>query len=116
MGWVRMRRYKEDYTEQEVFENIILPNEVKQKIKITLKNTMKNGLTLKMPALDNLTPVEEPKTERGRNVLKELLKDIENTECKKFQKESASIPCCKDEEKTGIVNPKKQMYDISRLC
>ena len=65
---------------------------------------------MKIPALDNMTPVEAAKTDKGRSMLKELLKDIENTDGKKFQKESASLPCCKDEEKTGIVKKKRRIY------
>ena len=33
---------------------------------------------MKIPALGNLTPVEASKTEKGRDMLKEVLRQIEN--------------------------------------
>ena len=58
---------------------------------------------MKIPALDNMTPVEAAKTDKGRSMLIELLKDIENTDARNSQAGSALLPCRKDEEKTWIV-------------
>jgi Protein of unknown function (DUF2384) len=37
-----------------------------------------NWVTMKIPALGNLTPVEASRTEKGREMLKEVLRQIEN--------------------------------------
>ena len=80
-----MKRTNEEYKddiEKEVFEDK-LPDEVKQQINNYFKEYYENWLHMKIPALDNMTPVEGAKTDKGRNMLKELLKDIENTDAQK---------------------------------
>ena len=93
--------YKEDYTEQDVFEDK-LPNEVKQQINNYFEEYYENWLYLKIPALDNMTPVEAAKTEKGRNVLKELLKDIENTDARNSRKNLPPFPVSNMKKKLGL--------------
>jgi hypothetical protein len=57
---------------------------------------------LKIPALDNMTPVEAAKTEKGRNMLKELLKDIENTDARNSRKNLPPFPVAKIKKKLGL--------------
>jgi hypothetical protein len=42
------------------------------------QNFYKNWVTMKIPSLGNLTPLEASKTEKGRDMLKEALRQIEN--------------------------------------
>lgn len=92
----------EEYsTEQDVFEDK-LPNEVKQQIDNYFEEYYENWLYLKIPALDNITPVEAAKTEKGRNVLKELLKDIENTDARNSRKNLPPFPVAKMKKKLGL--------------
>ena len=51
-----------------------------------------------------MTPVEAAKTEKGRNVLKELLKDIENTDARNSRNNLPPFPVAKMKKKAGIVN------------
>ena len=92
----------EEYNDDLVFEDE-LPDEVKQQINNYFKEYYENWLYMKIPALDNMTPVERYKTDKGRSMLIELLKDIENTDARNSKQGSALLPCRKDEEKTGIV-------------
>ncbi len=57
---------------------------------------------MKIPALDNMTPVEAAKTEKGRNVLKELFKDIENTDARNSRKNLPPFPVAKMKKKLGL--------------
>jgi SEC-C motif len=92
----------EEYsTEQEVFEDK-LPNEVKQQIDNYFEEYYENWLYLKLPVLDNMTPVEAAKTEKGRNVLKELLKDIENTDARNSRKNLPPFPVAKMKKRLGL--------------
>ena len=98
---MRRKRTRSTGTEQEVFEDK-LPNEVKQQIDNYFKEYYENWLYLKIPALDNMTPVEAAKTEKGRNVLKELLKDIENTDARNSRKNLPPFPVAKMKKKLGL--------------
>jgi hypothetical protein len=93
--------YKDDI-EKEVFEDK-LPDEVKQQINNYFKEYYENWLHMKIPALDNMSPVEAAKTDKGRSMLKELLKDIENTDAAKNpRKNLPRFPIAKMKKKLGL--------------
>jgi hypothetical protein len=60
-----------------------VPDTVKQQINDYFQNYYENWVTMKIPALGNLTPVEASKTEKGRELLKEVLRQIVNDVMKK---------------------------------
>ena len=55
-----------------------VPDTVKKQIDDYFQNFYEDWLTMKIPALGNMTPVEASKTEEGRDMLKEILRQIEN--------------------------------------
>ena len=57
---------------------------------------------MKIPALDNMTPVEAAKTDKGRSMLKELLKDIENTDARNSRKNLPRFHVAKMKKKLGL--------------
>jgi hypothetical protein len=59
-------------------EELEVPDRVKQQIDDYFQNYYENWVTMKIPALGNLTPVEASRTEKGREMLKEVLRQIEN--------------------------------------
>ena len=72
---------EDDYSDHHVDnhdEELEVPDTVKQQIDDYFQNYYENWLTTKIPALGKLTPVEASKTEKGRAMLKEVLRQIEN--------------------------------------
>jgi hypothetical protein len=51
---------------------------LKQQIDDYFQNYYENWVTMKIPALGNLTPIEASKTAKGRAMLQEVLRQIEN--------------------------------------
>jgi hypothetical protein len=91
----------EDYNDDIVFEDE-LPDEVKQQINNYFKEYYENWLYMKIPALDNITPVEAAKTDKGRSMLIELLKDIENTDARNSKQNLPPFPVAKMKKKLGL--------------
>ncbi|MFZ0513463.1 MAG: SEC-C metal-binding domain-containing protein [Candidatus Nitrosopolaris sp.] len=73
---------KEDYYDHQLdnhdIDELEVPDTVKQQIDDYFQNFYENWVTMKIPALGNLTPLEASKTEKGRDMLKEVLRQIEN--------------------------------------
>jgi hypothetical protein len=91
----------EEYNDDLVFEDE-LPDEVKQQINNYFKEYYENWLYMKIPALDNMTPVEAAKTDKGRSMLIELLKDIENTDARNSKQDLPCFPVAKMKKKLGL--------------
>ena len=84
-----------------VFEDE-LPDEVKQQINNYFKEYYENWIYMKIPALDNMTPAEAAKTDKGRGMLIELLKDIENADARNSKQNLPPFPLAKMKKKLGL--------------
>jgi hypothetical protein len=92
--------YQLDDHDQEVESEV--PYTVKQQIDDYFQNFYENWVTMKMPSLGNLTPVEASKTEKGRNMLKEVLRQIENELARCNEKDVYPFPVEKVKRRLGL--------------
>jgi hypothetical protein len=79
-----------------------VPYAVKQQIDDYFQNFYENWVTMKIPSLGNLTPVEASKTEKGRNMLKEVLRRIENELARCNEKDVYPFPIEKVKRRLGL--------------
>jgi len=79
-----------------------VPYTVKQQIADYFQNFYENWVTLKIPSLGNLTPVEASKTEKGRDMLKEVLRQIENELARHNEKDVYPFPIEKIKRRLGL--------------
>ncbi len=61
-----------------------------------------NWVTMKIPALENLTPMDASKTEKGRAMLKEVLRQIENELARCNDKDVYPFPIEKISKRLGL--------------
>ncbi len=78
------------------------PDTVKQQIDDYFQNYYENWVTMKIPALGNLTPVEASRTEKGRDMLKEVLRQIENELARCNKKDIYPFPIEKIKMRLGL--------------
>lgn len=79
-----------------------VPDTAKQQIDDYFQNYYENWVTMKIPALGNLTPVEASKTEKGRDMLKEVLRQIENELARCNEKDIYPFPIEKINRRLGL--------------
>ncbi|MGC2572092.1 MAG: hypothetical protein WA364_11325, partial [Candidatus Nitrosopolaris sp.] len=79
-----------------------VPYTVKQQIADYFQNFYEHWVTLKIPSLGNLTPVEASKTEKGRDMLKEVLRQIENELARRNEKDVYPFPIEKIKRRLGL--------------
>jgi Protein of unknown function (DUF2384) len=79
-----------------------VPDTVKQQIDDYFENYYENWVTMKIPALGNLTPVEASKTDKGREMLKEVLRQIENELTRRNEKDIYPFPIEKISRRLGL--------------
>jgi hypothetical protein len=79
-----------------------VPYTVKQQIDDYFQNFYENWVTMKIPSLGNLTPVEASKTEKGRDMLKEVLRQIENELARRNEKDVYPFPVEKIKRRLGL--------------
>lgn len=79
-----------------------VPYTVKQQIDDYFQNFYENWVTMKIPALGNLTPVEASKTEKGTDMLKEVLRQIENELARCNEKDVYPFPIEKIKRRLGL--------------
>ncbi len=79
-----------------------VPYTVKQQIDEYFQNFYENWVTMKIPSLGNLTPVEASRTEKGRNMLKEVLRQIENELARCNEKDVYPFPVEKIKRRLGL--------------
>jgi len=74
----------------------------KQQIDDYFQNYYEDWVTMKIPALENLTPMEVSKTEKGRERLKEVLRQIENELARCNDKDVYPFPIEKISKRLGL--------------
>jgi hypothetical protein len=79
-----------------------VPYTVRQQMDDYFQNFYKNWVTMKIPSIGNLTPLEASKTEKGRDMLKELLRQIENELLRCNEKDVYPFPIEKVKKKLGL--------------
>jgi hypothetical protein len=79
-----------------------VPYTVRQQMDDYFQNFYKNWLTMKIPSIGNLTPLEASKTEKGRDMLKELLRQIENELLRCNEKDVYPFPMEKVKKRLGL--------------
>jgi hypothetical protein len=79
-----------------------VPYAVKQQIDDYFQNFYENWVTMKIPSLGNLTLVEASKTEKGRDMLKEVLRQIENELARCNEKDVYPFPIEKVKRRLGL--------------
>lgn len=79
-----------------------VPDTAKQQIDDYFQNYYENWVAMKIPALGNLTPVEASKTEKGRDMLKEVLRQIENELARCNEKDIYPFPIEKINRRLGL--------------
>ena len=93
---------EDDYDDHHLDNHDEEPDTVKQQIDDYFQNYYENWVTMKIPALGNLTPVEASKTEKGRDMLKEVLRQIENELARCNEKDIYPFPIEKTNRKLGL--------------
>ncbi|MGB8938302.1 MAG: hypothetical protein WCC17_24685, partial [Candidatus Nitrosopolaris sp.] len=78
------------------------PDTVIQEIDDYYQNYYENWVNMKIPALGNLTPVQASKTEKGRAMLKEVLRRIENELARSNEKNTYPFPIEKINKRLGL--------------
>jgi SEC-C motif len=79
-----------------------VPYTVKQQIDDYFQNFYENWVTMKIPSLGNLTPVEASQSEKGRDMLKEVLRQIENELARCNEKDVYPFPIEKIKRRLGL--------------
>jgi len=79
-----------------------VPYTVRQQMDDYFQNFYKNWLTMKIPSIGNLTPLEASKTEKGRDMLKELLRQIENELLRCNEKDVYPFPIEQVKKRLGL--------------
>jgi hypothetical protein len=85
----------------ETFEEEI-PDSVKQQANDYFEKYYENWIDIKIPALHNMTPLEIAKTEEGRVMLEELLRELENERARSTIEDLAVFPVEKIRQRLGL--------------
>ena len=93
---------EDDYYDHQLDNHDEEPDTVKQQMDDYVQNYYENWITMKIPALGNLTPVEASKTEKGRAMLKEVLRQIENELARCNEKDIYPFPIEKINRRLGL--------------
>ncbi len=93
---------EDDYYDHQLDNHDEEPDTVKQQMDDYVRNYYENWITMKIPALGNLTPVEASKTEKGRAMLKEVLRQIENELARCNEKDIYPFPIEKINRRLGL--------------
>ena len=92
--------YQLDSQDEELESEV--PYTVKQQIDNYFQNFYEDWVTMKIPSLGNLTPVEASKTEKGRDMLREVLRQIENELARHNEKDVYPFPIEKIKRRLGL--------------
>jgi Protein of unknown function (DUF2384) len=101
------RESEDDYYDHELDEHddeleSQVPDTVKKQIDDYFQNFYEDWLTMKIPALGNMTPVDASKTEEGKDMLKEILRQIENELARSNEKHIHPFPIEKISRRLGL--------------
>ncbi len=88
-------------TVDETFEEEI-PDSVKQQANDYFEKYYENWINMKIPTLHNMTPLEIVKTEEGRAMLEDLLRELENERARSTIEDLSVFPVKKIRQRLGL--------------
>jgi len=91
-----------EYHRENDDSDIKVPNTIGSSFKQMIENHYENWITTKNPSLGNKTPLQFAKTKKGKEMIKELLREMENELARNNKSDLPPFPFERVKERLGL--------------